>query len=114
MTTTQTTDIFFIIDRRKRTPGIARWAIHVVSNNAGQAGRTVRAINHFTDERLARCSGGGYDMEGTVIADAVDVLIGRACGIPSINGARGTASVIAYYAEHGIDIYRASDALWRL
>ena len=107
-------DLFFIIDRRVRSPqGPHRWVIHLVSNNAGANGRTVRSVNHITDERLARSTGNGYDLDGTVLADSVHALVGKH-GIMPIDGAVGIPAVIAHYAERGIDIIRDTDAMWAL
>lgn len=108
-------DLFFIIDRRKRSGvGPHRWIIHLVSNNAGANGRTVRSVNHITGDRLARSTGNGYDLDGTVLADSVHTLIGGEWGIAPIDGAVGIPAVIAYYAERGVDIIRDVDAMWAL
>lgn len=108
-------DLYFVIDRHKRSGvGPHRWMVHLISNNAGPNGHTVRAINAITDERLARSTGAGYDLHGEVLADTVDKLIGRDWGIAAIDGARGIPAVIAHYAERGIDIIRDADAMWAL
>lgn len=108
-------DLFFIIDRRKRSGvGPHRWMVHLISNNAGPNGHTVRAINAITDERLARSTGAGCDLHGTVLADSVQALVGHDWGIAAIDGARGIPAVIAYYAERDVDIIRDVDAMWAL
>lgn len=108
-------DLYFIIDRRMRSGcGPHRWMVHLISNNAGPNGHTVRAINAITDERLARSTGAGYDLHGTVLADSVQALVGHDWGVPPIDGAVGVPAVIAHYAERDIDIIRDTDAMWAL
>ena len=74
----------------------------------------MRAINAITDERLARSTGAGYDLHGTVLADSVQALVGHDWGVLPIDGAVGIPAVTAYYAERGIDIIRDVDAMWAL
>lgn len=59
---------------------------------------------------LAWAGGGGYDRQGTALADAVGILF----GIPQIDGAVGLSSVIDHAARHGVAVYSLSAALYAL
>ena len=117
-------DLFFIVDRNEWPAdfeGPRRFIVAVHKSINGTNGRTVRAINHFTEERLARCTGGGYNMVGTVLADAVDRLVGDRLKLrpdgdhyAPIDGASGEQAVIDYYASFGVDICDDTGALWSL
>lgn len=69
------------------------------------------ALHHFSDDRIAACEGGGYDMEGTVLADA---LAAELADPLSIDGAVGASTVIQEYKAIGVNVYSESDALWAL
>lgn len=105
-------NLYFIIDRHERHHP-HRWIIHTVTNYDGKSGRTTRAINHLTDDRLARCSTiGTVEAEGAVVADAVDALIGDVTGVVNPVGAFPSLdSVIEHYAAHGIDVIPIRAAL---
>ena len=57
---------------------------------------------------LAWAGGGGYDRQGTALADAVRILY----GIPRIDGGRGLSAVVDHAAAHGVAVYSLSAALY--
>jgi len=110
-----TMGLFFIIDRQTRRPGGPhRWMVHLIANNAGANGHTVRSVNALTGDRIARSTGSGYNLHGDVLANTVDKLIGREWGIAPIDGAAGVPAVVEHYAARGVDIISDTDAMWRL
>ena len=72
------------------------------------SGATLR--NYFSGDKLGYASGGGYDLAGECLAQALT----KVYGMPPCDGARGSSSVIAEAEHRGIAVYRMSDALYAL
>ena len=57
---------------------------------------------------VGAAGGGGYDRQGSALADALHVLY----GVPSIDGAVGETSVIEHARRFGVAVYTLSGALY--
>ena len=57
---------------------------------------------------VAWAGGGGYDRQGTALADSLRILF----GIPRIDGGVGESSVISHAERHGVAVYSLSAALY--
>lgn len=57
---------------------------------------------------VGSAGGGGYDRQGSALADALHVLY----GVPQIDGAVGETSVIEHARRFGVAVYTLSGALY--
>lgn len=67
-------------------------------------------FRQFSGDRVARCTGGGFDLVGTVLADALTVDY----GVPQFDGGRGLSSVISNAERYGVNVFTLGAALHAL
>jgi hypothetical protein len=98
----------FLVVAEQDTPDDSGRRIYSVHRS--QSGLTTTLRRQHSGEAVARATGGGYDLEGTVLADGLSAEF----GLPSFDGAVGVSSVIVWAEGHGLAVYPLSEALYAL
>ena len=82
-----------------------RYLIYVTYGRNG--GATARS--YMTGDKMGRANGGGWDITGGALIDAV---CKRWPQVPRIDGAAGYETIKRHCAKHGVEIVTAGEMLW--
>lgn len=78
-------------------------SVHYTTNGA-------LARRHYSGNIVGRAGGGGYDLTSTCLAEALT----RIYGISLTDGGYGESHVRDHALDHGVTVYRLSEALYAL
>lgn len=99
--------IFLVVAEQDTTDDAGR---RIYSVHRSQSGLTTTIRRQHSGDAVARATGGGYDLEGTVLADALTAEF----GLPPFDGGAGLSTVVAWAEDHGLAVYSLSEALYAL
>lgn len=69
-----------------------------------------RVVRHYSGDVVGRASGGGYDVAGAAMADA----LANVFGIPEADGVRGMSYVRSEAEAHGVRVFSLGEAMYAL
>lgn len=82
----------------------------ILSGAYSASGLTFTVRRQYSGRVIARAGGGGYNRQGTALANALTVLF----ALPCFDGARGLSAVVEWARGHGVAVYSLTTAAWML